>query len=96
MVVTSDDRNGVVVNEPIVWTRRVHATDSTRGVPIRLIEERCIKCEKAKTAVRRLVRKMSTAVVDYHTYSALVGPKSGFLRSSTAHYYWSNFYEGSA
>ena len=88
MVVTSDDRNGVVVNEPIVWTRRVHARceyesiDSTRGVLNCLVEERCRK--EGDLRVRKSMRKMSTAVVVLpYVQCALVRPKSGFLRSFT-------------
>ena len=51
MAVPSDDRNGVVVNRAI---------DSTRGIPKQLVEERC---KEKQIAVRRLVQKMSTAVV---------------------------------
>ena len=70
LVVTSDDRNGVVVNR---------AKDSTRGIPICLVEERCIQVRKA---VRKFMRKVSTR--PYYAAVVPVRPKSGFLRSFTA------------
>ena len=84
MVETSDDRNGVVVNRAI---------DSTTGIPNCLVEQRC----KAKIAVRRLVRKMSTAAVVLPYVQCTSRPK---IRISTASYSASteleqriNFYE---
>ena len=81
MAAPSNDRNGVVVN-------RAMDSDSTTGIPNCLVEERC--SEKAKIAVRRLVQKMSTAVVVLPyvqcATSTLVRPKSGFLQPSTKLY----------
>ena len=42
MAVPSDDRNGVVVNRASI--------DSTRGIPNRLIEERCSEKASAKSS----------------------------------------------
>ena len=51
MVETSDDRNGVVVNRPInilQEVQRIHAIDSTTGIPIRLVKERCSENRNAE------------------------------------------------
>ena len=62
MAAPSDDRNGVVVNRAI---------DSTRGIPNRLVEERCIARWQihAKSEERRFTTATST----------LVRPNTGFL-----------------
>ena len=75
MVETSDDRNGVVVNRA---RRGVHAIDSTRGIPSCLVEQRCI--ESSEISAKSEHCSDTVPVIQYHTYSALVGPKSGFLQ----------------
>ena len=46
MVETSNDCNGVVVNRAkrSALQERVHAIDSTRGLPKQLVEKRCSGC----------------------------------------------------
>ena len=72
MAVTSDDRNGVVVNRAI---------DSTRGIPNCLAEERCIDAKSS--AEIHAKSECFTALVRY-VVRVPVCPKSGFLRSFTA------------
>ena len=62
------------LTEPVVL-KRVHAIDSTRAVPKQLVEERC-----SEFRVQKFMRKVGTM----QCFTALVGPKSGFLRRSTA------------
>ena len=77
VVVTSNDRNGVVVNEPIVWSRRGtcdrlnkrHGETSGRG-EVHQCENRSSEIHAKNEAVR--------------STTTIVGPKSGFLQHPTA------------
>ena len=78
MAAPSDDCNGVVVNRA-----RSEAIDSTRDIPIHLVEERCSELREVHCSSE--IRAKSEAVLLPRSASALLASRPK-IRISTASY----------